>query len=218
MHLTDRVTIFGLPPAILAASFLVNMLIFAAEPADSRHSGGVAAIYVVLVIAAVMATARGMAFALSMGASRRSFALGTGLTGALLSVAFGLLLFVLNRIEVASDGWNMNAHFFSFDWLDRHNPASVWLLATVLLLALFLLGAWAATIWLRWRQAGMLVGGVVLVLALGGSAVLITWLDGWPTVGDWFAALTPLSAAGWSALVCIPLAAASYATLRRVTI
>jgi hypothetical protein len=218
MHLTDRVTIFGLPPAILAASFLVNMLIFAAEPSDARHSGGVAAIYVVVIIAAVMATARSMAFALSMGASRRAFAQGTGLTGVLLALAFGVLLFVLNRIEVATDGWNMNAHFFSFEWLERHNPATVWLLGTALLLALFLIGAWAATIWLRWRQVGMLVGGVALVLALGGSAVLITWLHGWSAVGDWFAALTPLSATGWTALLCAALAGTSYLTLRRVTI
>jgi hypothetical protein len=218
MHLTDRITIFGLPPAILAASFLVNMLIFAAEPVDARNSGGVAAIYVVLVIVAVMATARGMSFALSMGASRRAFALGTGLTGALLAIAFGLLLFVMNRIEAATDGWNMRAHFFNFGWLDRHSPALVWLLATLGLLALFLIGAWAATIWLRWRQLGMLVGGVALVLALGGSAVAITWLHGWAAVGDWFAALTPLSAAGWLALACVALAGASYSTLRRVTI
>lgn len=218
MHLTDRLTIFGLPPAVLAASFLVNMLIFAAEPADSRHSGGVAAIFVVVLIAAVMSTARGMSFALSMGASRRSFALGTGLVGALLAVAFGLLVFVLNRIEDATGGWNMNAHFFHFAWLDAHNPATVWLLATLLLLAMFLLGAWMATIWLRWHQVGLLVGCVGAVLVLGGGAVLVTWLHGWDSVGNWFAALTPLTATGWIAVACVPLAAASYLTLRRVTL
>lgn len=218
MHLTDRLTIFGLPPAILAASFLINMLIFAAEPVDSRSSGGVAAIFVVLVIAADMATARGMSFALSMGASRRSFALGTGLVGAVLAVAFGLLVFVLNRIEDATGGWNMDAHFFDFAWLGGHNPATVWLLATLLLLAMFLLGAWMATIWLRWHQLGLVVGCVAAVLVLGGCVVLVTWLHGWGLVGDWFTALTPLTAAGWTALLCVPLAGASYLVLRRVTL
>lgn len=218
MHLTDRLGIFGLPPAILAASFVVNLAIFAAEPEDSRTTGGVAAIFVVLIIAAVLATARGMSFALSMGASRRSFALGTGMTGAILAATFGVLLLILNRLESATGGWGLHGHFFTFGWLARHNLAAGWLLTTLLLLSMFLLGAFASTIWLRWRQLGMLVSGVALFLVFGGLAALVTWQHGWTSIGQWFAALTPLTAAGWTALLCVPLASASYLTLRRVAV
>lgn len=83
---------------------------------------------------------------------------------------------------------------------------------------MFLLGAWVATIWLRWKQAGVSVGCVAAVLVLGGFAVLVTRLHGWSAVGSWFVALTPLIAAAWSALVCVVLAGASYLTLRRVAI
>jgi len=216
MHLTDRLTLFGLPPAILAASFVVNLLIFAVEPADSRSSGGAAAIYCVVFVAAVMCTARAMAFALSMGASRRAFALGTFLTGALLAAVFGVLVFVLNRLESASGGWWLHGHLFALPWLAHHNLATVWLIVTLPFLAIFLLGAWVSTIWLRWRAVGMLVGGVAAVLVFGGLAVLVTWLDGWAAVGDWFGRLSPLTTSGWIALLCLPLAGASYLTLRRV--
>jgi hypothetical protein len=218
MHLTDRLTIFGMPPAILAASFTVNVLIYAAEPPHSRSSGGLSAIYIVLIVVAVMLTARGMSFALSMGASRRAFALGTGLMGALLAAAFGVLLLVLNRVEVATDGWWLHSHFFTFRWLAEHSLVSAWLLGTLAFLAVFLLGAFASTIWLRWKSVGMFVGIVAAVLGFGGSAVLVTWLHAWASVGHWFAGLTPLTAAGWVALLCVPLAGASYLTLRRVAI
>ena len=218
MHLTDRLTMFGLPTAILAASFLINVLIFAVEPVGSRSSGGVAAIFVVLLIASVMLTARAMSFALSMGASRRAFAVGTGAVGGVLALTFGALLLILNRIESASDGWWLHGHFFGFSWLNRHNLAADWVLATVLLLAMFLLGALVATIWLRWKQLGLLVASVTLVLVLGGLAVLITWQRDWHAVGHWFIGLSPLGASGWLALLCAALAGTAYLCLRRVEV
>ncbi|MGH3472554.1 MAG: hypothetical protein ACRDPG_10995 [Nocardioidaceae bacterium] len=218
MHLTDRLTLFTLPPAILASSFLVNMLIFAKEPVDSRTTGGAAAIYCVVFVAAVMCTARGVTFALSMGASRRAFALGTGLVGALLAVTFGIFMLVLNRIEMATGGWWLHGQFFAPLWFAHNDLAAIWLILTLPFLATFLLGAWVSTIWLRWKTVGMLVGGVVAVLVLGGLAVLATWLDAWASVGHWFAHLTPLSASGWVALLCLPLAGASYLVLRRLAL
>jgi hypothetical protein len=218
MHLTDRLTLFGLPPAILASSFVINVLIFAAEPVQGRTTGGIAAIYIMMLVAAAMLTARSMTFALSMGASRRAFAFGTGLTGGLLAVVFGVLLLILNRVEDVTGGWWLHGHFFTFGWLARYNLAANWLFGTLLLLALFLLGAWMATIWLRWRQLGMLIGGVAGFVVVGGLAVLISWRHDWPMVGDWFTGLTPLSAAGWTALLAAVLAGVSYLTLRRVTL
>lgn len=218
MYLTDWLTVFVIPLAILATSLLVNLVIFAVGPEKPRTSGGVAAIFVVLVVAAVMGTARGMPFALSMGASRRAFLLGTGATGGVLAVAFGILLLVLNRVESLTDGWWLHGHFFTFDWIDGYSPAADWLLATLLLLANFLLGAFAATIWLRWRQVGMLVGGIALTLVLGGGVIFLTWRHDWQQVGHWLTGLTPLTAAGWIALLCLPLAGGPYLTLRRVAV
>lgn len=218
MHLTDRITLFGVIPAILSASFLINMLIFTTEPVHARTTGGVAALFIWMLIVAAMSTARGMGFALSMGASRRAFALGTGLTGALLAVGYGVLLLILNRVEAATGGWWLHGHFFTFGWLTRHSFAATWLLATLLLLAMFLLGGLMSTVWLRWRQIGALVGGVACFLVFGGLILLVNWQHEWAAVARWFAALTPLAAAGWTALTCAVLIAASYPMLRRVTL
>lgn len=71
-------------------------------------------------------------------------------------------------------------------------------------------------IWLRWHQAGLLVAGVAIVVVSGGLASLLTWQHDWSGIGNWFATLTRVTAAGWTALGCVPLAGASYATLRRI--
>lgn len=217
MHLTDRLMLFGFPPAILASAFVINLAIFAGEPPHSRTTGAVSSIFIVVVISAMLMTARGLSFTMSMGASRRAFALGTALVGGLLAAAFGVLLLVCNRIESATRGWGLRGHFFTFSWVDR-NLAAGWLLATVLMAAMFLLGAWLSTIWLRWSQAGVVAGCVAAVVVFGGLAALVTWLGGWSSVGNWFGALSPLTAAGWAALVCLALGGASYLTLRRVAL
>lgn len=51
-----------------------------------------------------------------------------------------------------------------------------------------------------------------------GLGVLVTWHHGWPSVGDWFAELAPLSAAGWTASACVPLAGASCLVLHGIEV
>lgn len=218
MYLTDSLTLFGLPVAILGASFLVNLAIFSVEPVHARSTGGVAAIFVVMLAAAAMSTARALPFAMSMGASRRSFAVGTGATGAIMALVFGVILLVLNRLESAANGWGLQGHFFTFAWTERYGFVGVWLLATVVLLAMFLVGALGSTIWLRWRQNGMLVSGVLTVLVFGGFGILAAWRQWWPAIGRWVQDLTPLTAAGWIALLCVAVAGGSFLTLRRVAL
>lgn len=219
MHLTDRLTLFGMSAAILAAATAINLLMFSVEGEQGARTGtGALVVYAVVLAAAVMCTARGMMFALSLGASRRTFALGTLITGGLLAVIFGLVMFGLNRIELATGGWWMHGHFFRLPWLADHQPVEIWLVLTVPFMAVFLLGMWLSTIWLRWKTTGMIAVGVATVLAFGGAAVIVTWAEQWTPVGAWFQELTPLTSSGWIALACLPLAAAAYLTLRRITL
>ena len=57
--------------------------------------------------------------------------------------------------------------------------------------------------------------GIAVVLV--GLIGLATWQGWWPQVGAWFAAQTPLSVSGWTALFCAVLGVGSYLTLRRAT-
>lgn len=215
MQLTDKLPIFAIPTAVLSAAMLITLGVFALVPADGRTSGSPTSIYVVVLISGVGLVSQSMHLALGLGASRKAFTLGSGLTGVVQALIFGTLLLVLNRLEVLTEGWGLGGNLFAWPWLAGHNLAASWLLFTAGFLAMFLLGGWASTIWIRWHNIGLLVGVVAAILVLGGLAVLTTWQGAWGEVGSWFAGLTPLTAAGWTALLCLVLAVAGHLTLRR---
>lgn len=216
MHLVDRVTLFVLPLAIVAASFLINIVIWSFVPEDGRSTGGAASLYVFVGIAAMFAVTRGLPFALGMGASRRAFALGTGMTGLVIAAVMGTIYLVLRTLERASDGWWMKGRFFDFPWFHQSSWAVVWLLFVVSIAATFALGALISGVYARWGTAGLVVGSPLTVLLAGGVAVLVTWRGWWGDLGAWFAGQTPLTTIGWCALLAMALTAATWGTLRRV--
>jgi hypothetical protein len=85
-----------------------------------------------------------------------------------------------------------------------------------LILLLFTIGFWCATVYKRYGTA-VLVGGILAVaLVLVGVVALLTWNELWPRVGR---LLVDLGAVGLgiSALVLtVVLGALSYLTLRRM--
>lgn len=215
MHLVDRLGLLGIPAAVLAAAALLSLAVMALVPEDGRGTGSAMSIYVAVGISGAVLVGQSMYLALGLGASRRAFTLGTGVTGALQAVLWGTVLWVLNRVEVLTEGWGLGAHLFSWPWLAQH-VAGTWLLFTAGFLAAFLLGGWIAATWMRWQLVGMLVVLVAVILVLGGLAFVLTWQHAWADVGSWFAGLTPLTAAGWTALLSLVLAAAGHLTLRDV--
>jgi hypothetical protein len=163
-----------------------------------------------------MAVARALPFALGMGSSRRAFLLGTLLTGVVLSLGWSLALFVLQRTEKATGGWGKHGHFFWFGWFAGTSWPVVILFAITSLTASFVLGALIGACWVRWNRLFLLVAGPLLVLVSGGLAILVSAQHWWASVGHWFQDQTPLSTAGWCALLAVVLAAALHPVLRRV--
>ncbi len=119
-HMVDRLTYLGLPWAILAFVFVINVIIAAAIPVSASteiHVGGLASFYSVILAAGVLSTTRSLPFGLAVGVSRRSYYLGTASLAVALAVLYGLGLTVLQIIERASDGWGVNLYFFRVTYL-----------------------------------------------------------------------------------------------------
>lgn len=217
MHLVDRLTLIALPLGILLSSFLINLVIWLPLSPDGRRTGGAASVFVFVLAAAVFAVVRGLPFALGMGASRRAFALGTTMTGAVLSLGFGTLYLVLGEVERASGGWGLGGAFFDFAWLERSSWPARWLLLVVAFLVAWLVGTALAALWPRWGMYALVVGGPLVVVLAGGAVALLTWQHWWDPVGAWLGGLTPLTSSGWLVLLGAASAAATWASLRRTS-
>lgn len=217
MHLVDRVTLFVMPFAICGAAFVLNIVLWMFVPVDGRNTGAVASLPCFVLAAAALAVTRGLPFALGMGASRRAFVLGTGLTGVVLAVVMGTVCAVLRRLEELTGGWGRQGHFFDYPWLHESSWFVVWLMLMLGIGACFALGALAASVWARFGIIAMVVGGPVVVLVLGGLVVLTSAQHWWGNVWSWFGDQTPLSTSGWLLLSVVAFTGLTWATLRRVT-
>jgi hypothetical protein len=218
MHLVDKRTLFGMPGAILALIVVINAIIWIYVPRGGRHTGGAASAYLFVAAIAALAVARGMPFALGMGASRRAFALGTLTMSAILALVFGTSLFALGLIEKATGGWGAGGHFFFYSWMNSSGPVVWWILVTVPFLTMAAIGGAISTIYLRWHVAGMFVTSLAVVLVLGIGAILLTAQHSWISFGDWFGDRSPLSIAGLFAAIAVAFAALAWTTLRRTAL
>src|SRR5438094_886304 len=94
----------------------------------------------------------------------------------------------------------------------------IWIPAMIMffiwMLFFFAVGAFSASLFMRWRMNGILVAGAVLALLIVGAIALITYTQSWPAVGDWFAANGPLGVTAWLLLPTALAAVAGYAVLK----
>src|SRR5215471_6614944 len=143
-HTVDRLIYFGLPWAIMAFSFLVNLAISALAPVgpNGNYTGGLVTIYIFLLLAGALSMTRELPFGLMLGVSRRAYYLGTALLVGVLGVVYGLALTVLQAIERASGGWGVSLHFFRVPWIMNGPWYQTWVTSFVLLVLFFLYGMW----------------------------------------------------------------------------
>jgi hypothetical protein len=230
LHLVDRRTYIGIPWLIVAAAWVISVIISniigyatgeglgGVEATEGqRFSWAVLAPQWYLIVVAVQSIAYSFPFALGYSATRRDFYLGTSLLFVLLSAFNAIAFTLLTQIEKVTNGWGMGTYMFNALWFGLE-AWYVDLLAffSVQMLVLFV-GASVATIYMRWRMPGMLVFWISLALTLVGSVALITYTRSWAAVMDW---ITAQGTAGVFLWLLVPTALAGlggFLALRRAT-
>jgi hypothetical protein len=232
-HLANPVKYLATPWGILAFTFALCAVVFAlvpvshhtflGGPATVRGDGGrytntLFAFFFFFFVLGAQSIAQNLPFALTLGASRRSFYSGTALLAVSLALASGLVLAGLQAIERATDGWGMAMHFFRVPHLLNGPWYATWLTSFVGLSVLFAYGMWYGVVYRRWAMPGVLV--FIAVQAFAGLAVYAAVALGysWSAVEGHLASLTALDLTGFVAVLTAVLLAGGHATIRRVTV
>ncbi len=220
-HLVARFNYLVLPWLVLAFVFLVDVVVLELTPVGHtahRWVGGLAAFFVVLFVLGLQAVAQSLPFGLALGASRRSFYLGTSLLGVALAAVYGLALTGLQAIERATGGWGIDMGFFRVPYLLNGSWYVTWLTTFVFLALLFAWGMWFGLVFRRWGTFGVVVFSAAQIVVLLIGALLATWTRAWHDLGHFFTTISAPGLTGLLAALAIALLVGGFATMRRVTV
>ncbi|BDI23713.1 hypothetical protein [Herbiconiux sp. L3-i23] len=198
LHFVNKWILIGIPWIITAVAFAISLtialLITSFVPPSDRaealqgmsYSWAVVSPLWYLVVAGIQAASTTFAFALGFSITRREFAIGTLLTFVVVAAGFALAWTLLNVVEGVSDGFGIGLVHFRSMWFGGLDAPAVFLSWFSVQLALLAIGALFASIWVRWRAAGvvwawavvaLLVVAFIAVLLITGTApALFTWV------------------------------------------
>jgi hypothetical protein len=225
----------GLPWAFLAVSFVVNLVIFSFVPTSyhevltshglvqvanplHNYTGGVASIYVLVLVIGINSIGRSLPFGLALGVSRRSFYTGTALFGVALAFVDGLALTALQAIERATGGWGVSMHYFQVPYILNGPWYLTWLTSFVALALMFVWGMWLGIVYRRWNLFGSATFVAAQVTVVVAAVLILVWADAWSGVGHFFTGLTAAGFTGVLAALAALLLAGGQATIRRASV
>jgi hypothetical protein len=219
-HMVDRLLYLAWPWGILAFSFMVNLVIAALAPAGQagNYTGGLVSIYCFLLVCGALSMTKMLPFGLMMGVSRRAYYLGTALLVAVLGVAYGLALTVLQAAERATGGWGVSLHFFRVPWIMNGPWYQTWATSLVLLVLFFLYGMWYGLVYRRWSLPGLVTFIAAQVLVALAAVVAVSLTHDWAAVGHFFSTAGAPALTGVLAAVALAMGLGGFSTMRRVTV
>ncbi len=220
LHLIHPAVNLGIPWVVVALSFAINLAVWSLTPVSEEENGftgGVLALYVTVLVVFVQAVTQLLPFAMGVSLSRRAFYLGTALVAVVQSLVYGVVLSVLTSIENATGGWGSTMDFWAPGPFEVGNPVLQVFASAAPMLAFAFVGIGFGVVHKRWGQAGtwgLMLGSLAV---FGGLAVLVTWLEAWGSIGQWFAdqSVATLTIALPTAIALVA-AAVSFPGIRRV--
>ncbi|MEU2348441.1 hypothetical protein [Modestobacter sp. NPDC049651] len=190
LHLVNPALSLGIPWFVAGSSFVINLLVWgltaAGEQPGGGSTGGLAALYITVLIVFAQSITQLLPFAMGLSVTRRTFYLGTAVFAVVQSLLYGVVLTVLDAIENATGGWGLRLHFWAPGRMDVANPVLQFLVFAGPMLACCFLGLAFGVVLKRWGQVGLWTTFVGLAFLLGGALALIGYQGAWTSVFDWF--------------------------------
>lgn len=219
MQLMSRWTYLGIPAVIIGGSFLLSLAIWALIPDEvgTKYSGAGQAVMWYFFGLGIQSLTYTFPFSQGMSVSRRRYFLGTVGLFAAIAAAISILYVVLGKVEVATNGWGVQGRMFALDWVADRNWFEQLFFYFILMMFLFLLGFWGATIFKRWQTTGVMIASFSVAALLLAFVALVTWQGWWVAIGSWMISLTPMLVGLLVLALVALLGGGSYLTLRRAT-
>ncbi|SMH32081.1 hypothetical protein SAMN06295885_0687 [Rathayibacter oskolensis] len=228
LHFANPATLLYTPLAILAAIFVGTLIIWllvlrmagveaAGGESGVQITGGTTFIFIYMLVVAIQATNVTFALALGYGSTRRDYYLGSALTFVVLSAAWTVVYSGMSALEQATNGWGLGGYMFRTSAFTDVSWGAQAVATFILFLFFFFAGSATASVYVRWRAAGMTVFFLSLGALVVGLIALVT------LIGSWDAVWLSVEAIGFSgafALLLIPTVVAAvlgYLILRRAT-
>ncbi|EGD54678.1 hypothetical protein [Gordonia neofelifaecis] len=221
MQLINKKIFIWIPLIIFGSALAISLIIYGSvyaafsDDAGPIYGGGSQAPLWYFAVIGIQAMSLTFPFSQAMSVTRREFYLGTTLTAMLASAGLAVVYLIGGLIEKATDGWGMDGYFFAVPWIWDQGAAAATLLYFVAPMLTFTVGFFAATVYKRFGMLTLVLIGACLAAVVALSVLGISFGDGWPAVGRWFADLTPVELGGYGLALVVVLSGVSYATLRR---
>lgn len=220
LHLIHPLVILGIPWLVVGISFAINAAVWHLTPAgedDGGFTGGILALYITVLVVYVQAVTQLLPFSMGISLSRRTFYLGTALVAVAQALVYGVAIALLVALENATNGWGAEMQYWAPGVFEVDNVALQVLASGAPMLAFMSVGIGVGIVHKRWGQTGTWGLIIATMVFFGGLAILITWLEAWQSVGDWFADQSVATlTVGLPLAVAVVVALISFPGIRRV--
>jgi hypothetical protein len=206
------------PLVVLLGAFAVNLMIFSASDLAQEEgmTGAVASIYFAQLVIAWVSVHQNFSFTVGLNATRRAFYLASIAVAVLQSLVYGLVLYVFNVLERVTGEWGIGLEFFDPDGLTPDASLATFLVYTVPLVFVTILGVFLGAASKRYGTRGFLLLSVAVFLVLGLVTTVITYRDGWEPIVNWLTRQSPLVVlTGWLLIPTVLAAGGGWLVLRR---
>jgi hypothetical protein len=182
IQLVSWKTVIGMPWAVVATSFAVNVVVYAVTNVEPSHrtTGGLVSLYGTMMFTNLVTVTQIFPFTVAMSVTRRAFVAATILIMAAESLLDGVLLTALRFVESGTNGWNLQMHFFNLGYVRQDDPLTQVLVFATPLFVLSLLCAAIGSVYQRWGVAGLWTTAIGTIVAAGLTIILIAsfhWAD-----------------------------------------
>jgi hypothetical protein len=209
------------PWAVMASSWVINWIIFAALHArdvEADFTGGLLSLYVVQFVFFAQLFTRGFQFAINLSFTRRAYYLGTWLVVLVLCLGNAIVLTALEAVEDLTDGWGIDLTFFGIPFMQTGNVVTQVLVYAGPFMVAGGVAAVFGLIGKRWSTNGVWTAVLLSVVVIGLLLALVSRQGWWVPIWNW---ATEQSSAAlfalWPSLIAVVCAIGGFLVARRAS-